>query len=153
MHTLNIIFSETDTFIGKFIRYVLKCKYNHVSIALDNNFDNIYSFSRRFKYIWLSGCFCREDKHNFKSYEIVNLQINDEQYCNIKSYLKYLSDGIRLYNYIGAVSLVLNKAITFKSSYICSTFCAYILWSNGFTLNKFYGLYTPEDLYKELVTV
>lgn len=125
-------------------------EYNHTSIALDSNYDLIYSFSRRYKYMWFSGCFCKESVSNFNKYTIFILSIDDEEYNKINKFLKLLERHYRIYNYIGAICLYFNKPVYSKLSFTCSTFTAYILGLTRYKLKKDFRTYTPMGILDEL---
>ena len=46
LHKLHILISRTDTFVGATIRRVFGGNLNHCSIAFDEDFSSLYSFSR-----------------------------------------------------------------------------------------------------------
>jgi hypothetical protein len=152
MHTLTIIVSHTGTGVAKVIRTVTKGYYNHCSVALDHDFRHLYSFSRRYKKYWFTGCFTKEnlevlkDKGELKAvfYEI---QLDEKDYQKVKRYIKELSKGYRIYNYLGAVMIVFNKGFPTKKYMLCSTFVAYLLSiTKTISLDKPYYLYSPIDI-------
>lgn len=153
MHTVQIVVSHTSTIIAKLIRLVTKGYYNHCSVVLDRDFSSLFSFSRKYKYFWFTGCFTREslntikcnDKLNAKVYEIA---ITDTEYEEIVKYLRYLLQRHRAYNYIGAVTILFNKNFHSDTIQLCSTFTAYVLsMIQSIKLDKKFYLYTPMDIY------
>lgn len=153
VHTLNIIVSKTDTLIGAGIRLVLGGKYNHTSIAFDYNFDLIYSFTRRYKYIWISGCFCKESLSRFEEYTVFSLGISDKEYAKINKFLQILEKHYRIYNYVSALCLYFNKSAPTRLSFTCSTFTAYILsLTDNYKLEKDFKVYTPMLIFEELMS-
>lgn len=146
-HSINIVVSSTGTLIGGFIRQILGGSVNHCSITLDENYDNLYSFSRRHPYLWFTGCFCKEDISRFKSYKIYSINITEEEYRDIERYIEYLNDRLRVYNYLGAIMIPFNIPVKFENSYICSTFVAKLLNRiDGIELDKPIYLYRPMDV-------
>ncbi len=61
MPELYVMFSHTNTSIGKMIRTVTGGEYNHVSISLDDDLSTCYSFARHNKYNAFTGGFVAED--------------------------------------------------------------------------------------------
>ena len=47
MKRIFIVLSSTDTTLAKSIRKCTGTEFSHTSLALDNNFEEMYSFSRR----------------------------------------------------------------------------------------------------------
>lgn len=147
MHRLNVIVSRTNTLIGKSIRLVLGGEFNHCSIALDNDFNNIFSFSRRYHNLWFTGCFCKEDINSFDSFIVYTISISDKEYLDIHNFIEELSRSFRIYNYIGAIACIFGKGIAFNYNYICSTFVAKILsMLSSIELDKDVYEYKPMDI-------
>lgn len=152
MHTLNILFSKTNTIIGGTIRTLLNSRYNHCAIALDNDFSRIYSFARRYKYCWFLGCFVNEPFSRFKDFEIYSIDITDEDYDKINTFIQDLDNHFCVYNYIGAILLYLGIEYKSDYSYVCSTFTAKILsLVDSIELDRSEYAYKPNDLYKFLL--
>ena len=155
MHTMTIVVSRTGTVMGKVIRIFTKGYYNHCSIAFDRNYDIFYTFARKYKLFWVTGCFTTETIDRLmtgneliaKAYEI---EITDKEYEDIQEYIKELSKGYNIYNYIGAILILFNLNFKTRKYHICSTFVAYILekYVNEVTLDKEYYLYKPMDIYQ-----
>lgn len=154
MHKLNILVSKTDTLIGRGIRLVLGGDYNHCSICFDDNISVAYSFSRRVKQLWFTGCFVFETVDRYSSYEVFTIEITDEEFDSILEFLNSLSERLCIYNYIGAVAITAGVEVAFERSYICSTFVAKVLSMVGeVTLEKSVNLYSPMDIYRLLKDV
>lgn len=152
MHTLNIIVSRTDTLIGAGIRFICGGTYNHTSIAFDNNFDLIYSFTRHYKHLWISGCFCKEELSRFEEYIVFNLAISDDEYVKINNFIKMLEEHYRIYNYISVLFLYFNKPAPTRLSFTCSTFTSYILsLTEEHKLSRDFRVYTPNSIIGELL--
>ena len=61
MPDLYVMFSHTNTGMGRMIRAVTGSSYNHVSISLRPDLAVCYSFARRNKHNALAGGFVAED--------------------------------------------------------------------------------------------
>ena len=156
MNTIQIIISHTGTGVAKLIRFFTKGYYNHCSIALNRDFNNLFSFSRRYKKYWFTGCFTIETMNTIKDKGtldalVYEIRLTDEEFDTINQYLKELSKRYRPYNYIGAVTILFGKNIKSNKHHLCSTFTAYILKMIHTThLDKEFYLYTPMDILKLL---
>lgn len=154
-HYMNIIFSRNNTFIGKFVRFFSKFKYSHVSLALDCDFTKIYSFSRYYNWFCIPGGFtCKNiiDCINDTTGEIITIEITENDYKNILSFLHYLEKTKPKYSYLGIILLYCGKGYIDNDKYICCTFISKILsLTQNINLEKNLYLYTVKDLY-ELLT-
>lgn len=151
MHTIDVFISRTDTWLGSCIRKILGGNLNHCSFAIDGNFSSLYSFSRLYKSLWFTGCFCTEPIERYVDYEVFHISITDEEYNNLCAFLKDLSQSYRVYNYIGALALPFGIARPSKYHYLCSTFVAKVLDEySGVELEKCHSLYKPMDVYNLL---
>lgn len=149
MHTLNVICSKTDTYIGKGIRLILGGKYNHCSVYFDENDEIIYSFSRVVHCLWFTGAFCKETKKSYLEYEVFSIDISNSQYREMLSIIRQSSEGYCMYNYVNALLLPLGTGFDWRGHYTCSTFVAYLL-SKCMLLDKSFLVYTPMDIYNLL---
>lgn len=146
MHKLNIIISRTDTLIGKTIRTICHANLNHTSVAFDNDFSTLYSFTRKFKPLFFTGCFCKEPIKRLNEIVVTEIEITDEEYEKIMEFIDTLKLHLRIYNYIEVVAILFNKEVHFKYNYTCSTFAAKILEQTNIKLNKSPRLYRPHEL-------
>lgn len=146
-HKLNVVVSRTPTIIGALIRITLGGHFNHCAIALDDDYSILYSFSRKYRHFWFTGCYCTEDLSCYTDYVSYSIEINEEEYEKICSKLKYLDERICVYNYISAMLIPFHRHIDFKRSYICSTFVAELLdYLSSVDLEKEPGTYRPIEI-------
>lgn len=151
MHTLNVFVSRTDTWLGSCIRRILGGDYNHCSFSFDENFSSLFAYSRLYKGLWFTGCFCTESVDRYLNYEVFQIEITDEQYKELRVFLVDLSRTYRIYNYLSALVLPFGWSIPDDYHYLCSTFVARVLECySGVVLEKDYSLYRPMDVYNLL---
>ena len=55
-----ILLTDTGTWFSRMIKCYTKAPYNHASISLDENLEELYSFGRKVYYNPLSGGFVKE---------------------------------------------------------------------------------------------
>ncbi len=128
---LYIIFSETPTRMGGMIRRVTHNKYNHVSIALDREFSQMYSFARHYQDTPLYGGFVRESAERYQSanVKVCDLSVSEEQYDEAKRYIDSIAAGEiqYLYNIISAACFVFHRRINIRDAYTCIEFIINVL--------------------------
>ena len=91
MKEIYIILTHTGTVLSRIIRCYTKDEYSHVSIALDKNLENMYSFGRLNPYNPFFGGFVHEKVNEgvykrFKNTKtcIYSLEIEDSKYRKIE---------------------------------------------------------------------
>lgn len=117
MACLYVIVSETHTRTGRFIRFMTKEKYNHVSIALAPSLQPMYSFSRYYLNCPFTGGFTEEpwlryQYHNpYLNIAVYKIEISDEQRTQILDYLEVLENHQNSFRYslLGAANCYLQK--------------------------------------------
>lgn len=130
-------------------------KYVHVTIALDKELKEAYSFGRKYTYIPLPGGFINEKydkrcKHFKNSYfRIYELKVSNNKFEKLKKNLKndYLRNKKEYkYNIIGLYYIQRKKILHRDKHLLCSQFCSKILIDNDIlTFDKDYSLIKPED--------
>lgn len=136
MKKIYFILTHTGTPLANFIRFYTKDEFSHVSIALDKELQEMYSFGRLNPYNAFIGGFVHEyiDKGTFKRFKntyarIFSLDIEDGQYESLKKNIEYFHEkkGEYKFNVIGMFAVGLNKRIKFDKSYYCAEFVKYIM--------------------------
>lgn len=133
---LYIVLSRTGTNLSKVIRFVTKARYNHVSLSIDPELNEMYSFGRRFPRNPLWGGFVQESKNCgfFKRFhetevKVLAVDIDESTYQDIRSEFNYMRDHKFLYhyNYLGLVLAAFNIHFKPEYTYYCSEFAKEIL--------------------------
>lgn len=155
-YSIYIILTRTDTMISKLIHLLKEDEFTHAAISLDENFNNMYSFSRKNTNNPFIGIFKKEDlnKGVYKRCKtlpgvIVRLNVSEEQYNKAKTILHqfiYNSDYYK-YNYKGLFYSLFNKEYCCDNRFLCSEFVYYILSESGIIDFKIpRSLVRPQDL-------
>ena len=139
-----IVLSHTGTRFSRVIKHMTKIPYSHVSIALDEDLDELYSFGRKHPKNPFYCGFVKEDIINgtFAYFpntmcSIYKLEVDHNTYNNIKHNINvFKSKRILTYNFPGVVGLSVNKSISIPHSYFCSEFVATILKDSNVNLFK-----------------
>ena len=138
MKKIYFILTHTGTLLSKIIRKWTKDEFTHVSIALDEDLNQMYSFGRLHPYNPFWGGFVKEGIHTgtfkrFKKTEafIYSLDITQEQYIMIKNEIKRIEEHKAEYyfNILGLLAVGFHKKIQPKHSFYCAEFVKYILES------------------------
>lgn len=142
-HIIYIMLSHSGSMFSRAIKVCSKDTYTHVSIAFDENLNELYSFGRIKPYNPMIGGFVKEDIVNgtygrFPQTKcaIYKLEIDDIQYKRLKRELnKFKRDKKRYgYNLIGVMSAAFNKPLRRRHKYFCSQFVSEILQNSGVKL-------------------
>ncbi|MBR2473772.1 MAG: hypothetical protein IKB51_01935 [Clostridia bacterium] len=136
-----IVISQTGSIVSKFIRIVTRDRYNHVSISLDKELKNMYSFGRVHTYNAFIGGFVKESVENgtFKRFVkntvacIMELEVTSEKYDEIVKDLAemYRHKGEYHYNYKGLFLAMFGKSRHKIHTFYCSEFLQNFLEKHG----------------------
>lgn len=161
MKKIYIVLTHTGTLLSNIIKTYTKNEYSHVSIALDEQLEDIYSFGRVNPYIAFigglvkesltSGTFKRFKKTNAGVYE---LEVTDEQYKEIKNKIEKMMKHKEEYkfNIKGLFLVALNKKIKRPKTFYCAEFVKYVLESSNIDTRNLPEIIKPED-FKKLANV
>lgn len=156
MKQLYIVLTYSGTMLSKIIKTYTRGKFSHVSVSLDENLEEMYSFGRLNAYNPFWGGFVHESVNwgTFKRFkktqsEIYSLEIEDEQYKIIQEIIEKFKNCKESYkfNIIGLFAVSINKKIHFKNSFYCSEFVKYLFEQAKIETNLPY-LAKPEDFKK-----
>ena len=135
-----VVLTRTSTNLSKMIRLLTRRPYNHISIALDDKLNQLYSFGRRRpKNPFITG-FVREDiaagfYHYFNDTTCIvyELEITPQQKEKLTSYLAPFLDAPFAYsfNFIGMITCGLHVPFARKNRYFCSQFVSEALDKSG----------------------
>ena len=159
MKKLYIILTHTGTILSKIIRYRTKDEFSHVSIALDADLEEMYSFGRLNPYNAFWGSFVHEyiNKGTFKRFkktqaEVYSIFVTDEQYEKAQKVIKYFNNNKQKYkfNTLGLLCVSINKRIIRKNTFYCAEFVKHILKVIGITeVNQLPQIIRPQN-FKQL---
>ena len=136
MKKIYIILTHTGTALSKIIKGFTKDEFSHVSIALDIELKEMYSFGRLNQYNPFWGGFVHEyiDKGTFKRFyktraKVYSLEITEQQYESIKNYIEQIKNNKENYkfNIIGLFAAGFHKKIKKQKSFYCAEFVKYVM--------------------------
>lgn len=139
-----VIQSYSSTVPARIIRGISRYKYSHVMIAIDNNFEKLYSFGRRkvnnpfncgFIIESINGEFFK--KYNGTECKVYQINISERKYEKLKKILDEFEKNPHKYNYdtFGLFLKIFHIYIKRKNHYVCSQFVADVMDKS--TIHKF----------------
>ena len=153
MKEIYIVVTHTGTVLSRIIKNYTQDEFSHVSISLDKELKEMYSFGRLNPYNPFWGGFVQEGINfgTFKRFrktvcKIYSLKITEEQYNNVRGMIEYIKSSKQLhkFNVIGLFAVGFNKRISFENSFYCAEFVKYVLDKSGIE-NNLPELIKPED--------
>lgn len=156
MKRIYIILTYSGTMLSRVIKIYTRAEFSHVSIALDENLDQMYSFGRLRPYNPFYAGFVHEGINigTFKRFKktqtaIYSIVISDEQYQKIEKRIKLIKNSPISYkfNIIGLFGAGLNIKIQPKNSFYCAEFVKYLL-VKAMIKNNLPDIVKPEDFKK-----
>ena len=155
-HNVYVVFSSTPYRIGKFIRSFTGESYNHVSISLDRELKQMYSFARRFYRTPFYGGFVKESRARYhlkgipSQIKICRLSVSAEHYNALAARLAAMYERREqfLYNHLSVVTIPFRRLVHLKDAHVCSEFVAQQLHLLGMPVNprKYYSVGMLEKL-------
>lgn len=136
MKKIYIVLTHTGTTLSSIIKYYTKEKYSHVSIALDPELKELYSFGRLNPYNPYKAGFIHEElnKGTFARFRntvgaVYSLEVTDEQYEEISSLIEQMKENKEKYkfNIIGLFLVSINKKYEREDKFYCAEFVKYVL--------------------------
>ena len=157
MKKIYIIQSCTGTILSNIIKGYTKNIYTHVSLSLDINLNNMYSFGRLNPYNPFWGGFVQESPEygTFKRFyntecAIYELEITEEQHKKLLNKIEYFEKNKESYkfNIIGLFMVVANKRRVKKNTFYCAEFVKYILKRSKINIDNLPQIIKPQDFSK-----
>ena len=163
---LYVVFSCTPYKIGRFIRVMTHNRYNHVSISLDPELKQLYSFARYYRDIPFYAGFVRESGARYSHHDrvanikICALPVTEEQYRVAKQKLDTMRHTVDRYHYnlLSAIVTPLHCRIRIPNAYTCVEFVMDFLTSVGacpgldpkgtYAIREFERIIAPYEIYR-----
>ncbi|MBD0383948.1 hypothetical protein [Paenibacillus sedimenti] len=154
-HSIYVLLTDTGTLFTTLIKTFTGAPYNHASLALDAELNDLFSFGRKCPTNpWAAG-FVEEDVYEgtFRQFPdtrclLLRLPISQQQRADAKRFIQSFQREEQSYRYniIGLLGVLLHRDIGPKDAYFCSQFVAETLRNIGLTLwDRPSGLVAPND--------
>lgn len=153
MKTIYVVITYTGTMLSKVIKMYTKSEFSHVSISMDLELQQMYSFGRLNPYNPITGGFVHEyiDKGTFKRFyktkaKICALQVTEEQYKNMQKIIKKIEKEKDSYtfNVLGLFAAGFHKKREKQNCFYCAEFVKHVIEEAGVDLNL-PEIIKPED--------
>lgn len=154
-HTIYILLTHSGSMFSRAINMYTRHPYTHVSIALDEDLKELYSFGRLRPRNPIFAGFIKEDIENgtygrFPNTKcrLCSLKVNEMQYKKLEMELnKFKKEANKYgYNFLGLIGAMFNHPIQRRYNYFCSQFVSEILRNSDINiLDKDPGLTAPMD--------
>ena len=153
MKKIYIVLTHTGTVLSKIVRFYTGKEFSHVSISLDKELNEMYSFGRLHAYNPFWGGFVHESLHSgtFKRFKdtktkIFALDVPDDQYDMIKDLIYDMQSKKNKYrfNTIGLIGVIIHYKISRKNYFYCAEFVKYLFDNTDLSINL-PDLIEPED--------
>lgn len=151
-----VIFSATPYKIGRLIRRFTGETYNHVSIALDGELQQMYSFARRYYHTPFYGGFVHESRGRYhvngvpSQIRICRLPVSAEDYARLAERLAQMYERREefLYNHLSIVTIPFRRLVHLKDAQVCTEFVVNQLFQLGIAVDprRYYSVGTLEKL-------
>lgn len=145
MQYIYVILSATPTMMGKFIRVFTRSSFNHSSISLSEDWNEMYSFARYRASNPLVGGFVKEfperlslGKDKSVYIKVYKIPVSDEQFIRIKKFIYKIRDDREqnIYNTIAPLGILTGHCFNKYKAYTCSDFVAHSLVMGGVMLEN-----------------
>ena len=137
MKKVYIVLTYTGTILSRIVKRYTRKEYSHVSLSLDENLNEMYSFGRLYAYNPFLGGFVRESTEygTFKRFhkqiktKIYALEVNEKEYEKIKRMIKNINNNKNSYrfNVLGLMGVVFDIKVKRKRCFYCAEFVKHIL--------------------------
>lgn len=153
-----IMISRTQTKFARCIRKIGRQQYNHASVSLDDNLNEVYAFSRPQHNAVLLGRLVRESLERYtlgRSAEVpvvvFRVPVTEQEYIQISGIIENMLDNTDyMYNLFSVLTYPVTKGFATYKAFTCIEFVAYVMNEIGYLQEKPYWRYKPDDLLTEL---
>lgn len=138
-----VLLTDTGTMFTKIIKCFTSAPYNHASLALDLELNEVYSFGRKRAHNPLIAGFVKEDVYEgtFRHFPnttcvLLQLKIPTRTYEDLLRMIEYYKWEYQLYRYnlLGVLGALFKLDVAPKKAYFCSQFVAETLRNLGLSL-------------------
>ena len=156
MKKIYIVLTYTGTILSKIVKVYTRREFSHVSIALDEDLKEMYSFGRINAYNPFWAGFVHEDvnKGTFKRFKktkarVYSLTVKDEKYEKVKEVIRDIQNNKLDYNFniLGLLGVVINYKVKRERYFYCAEFVKYVLEQSNICYLPY--IVKPED-FKEI---
>lgn len=149
-----VVISKTPSKFARVIRKTMHIEYNHASISLDDDLEEIYAFARYRNHAPVIAGLVKENASRFTlcQYEDVKIKIykvpvSMEQFLHIRRIIEQiLEDDEYHYNLFSALTFPIFRGFQTYKAYTCIEFVMNMLLEIGMDLEKPPCSYHPQEI-------
>lgn len=140
MKSIYILLTKSTTICSRIVYMATRSEYTHAAISLNGHFDDLYTFSRKYKRAILPAGFVREsvyaglmgDSDNMDC-AVYELTVDRRTYKKLKRLLAHMEYNKDKYKYsiMGLPMCHFNRKYERKGKFFCSQFVYYALSKSG----------------------
>lgn len=156
MKTIYILLTKSTTVCSKIVYIATRSEFTHAAISLNGNFDDLYTFSRKYKRAILPAGFVREsvydgimgDSEDMRC-AVYRIEVKDNIYNRLVRLLNTMEKEKNKYRYsiLGLPMCLMKKKYERQGYFFCSQFVYYVLSESGAVVkNAEPSLVRPMDL-------
>ncbi|MBR3134639.1 MAG: hypothetical protein IKG56_04170 [Clostridia bacterium] len=153
MRKIYFILTDTGTILSNIVKIFMRDEFGHVSLSLDKNLRQMYSFGRLKPYNAFIGGFVHENikKGTFRRFSktkalVLSYEIENEQYKSLKENIFELKKKRRQlsFNILGLFGIYFKIKRRKDDYFYCAEFIKYVTEKSGIDL-KLPELVRPEN--------
>lgn len=156
MRRIFILLSQTNTVLARSIRKCTHTEFSHSSLVMDNNFVEMYSFTRKYPKNPVIGIFAKESfdvgVYSFSQdclSAVYTALVTDEEYDKIYEKINYFANSKKTFkfNNLGLFACWFKIIFPRKYKRVCSQFVAEAIThgTENIKFPKHYWIMQPED--------
>lgn len=160
MKNVYVILSATPTLMGKIIRIFTRSSFNHSSISLTENWDEMYSFARYRASNPLVGGFVKEfpqrlslGKNRIVYIKVYKIPVSEKRFNEIKMFIYNIREDKEenIYNSMAVLGILFRCKFNTYKTYTCSDFVEKSLLTGNIILrNQISKNIIPDEMQKSL---
>lgn len=152
-----IVLTHTGTILSKIIKAWTKDEFSHVSIALDEDLHEMYSFGRLRPFNPFVAGFVHEvpNEGTYKRFfrtraNVYSIRVEDQQFVSIRNTIHEMWEHREKYkfNIIGLLAIGFKREVKINNYFYCAEFVKYVLEKNLINLPLPEKMIRPEDFKK-----
>lgn len=138
--SIYILLTRTSSILSRVIHRLTRAAYTHAALVMDEDFEEIYSFTRRDPRYILPAGLAREDlrKGLYRARKdppcrVYRLRVTGEEYERIRQRVRAMYDKRESYhyNYLGVAANYFGRQYSSPKRYFCSEFVATMVKTGG----------------------
>lgn len=155
MKDIYILLTRTGTALGSAIKLYTRGSWSHASIALDENLEELYSFSRKYTWNPFIGTFMEEDIEDGvfavkteTQCMVLKVSVTDEQYASAEDIINRFKANKQAYGYsvLGLIYFMLGRPRYSSNKYTCAGFVTHVIeGAQVAAFEKHGSLVQPDD--------